>query len=84
MTQPALIVHGASCCVDLRFRLGICQLSLPLVATVPVYLNPFGIEISKMSDIKSFFHQWCVKQKKEPQFDVRPTGEFERLTRAYA
>ncbi|XP_076619845.1 dosage compensation regulator mle isoform X1 [Colletes latitarsis] len=27
-----------------------------------------------MGDIKSFFHQWCVKTTKEPQFDVRPTG----------
>ena len=28
----------------------------------------------KMGDIKSFFHQWCAKTTKEPQFDVRPTG----------
>ncbi|XP_014482341.1 PREDICTED: dosage compensation regulator isoform X2 [Dinoponera quadriceps] len=27
-----------------------------------------------MGDIKSFFHQWCGKNSKEPQFDVRPTG----------
>ncbi|XP_074099663.1 dosage compensation regulator mle isoform X1 [Cotesia typhae] len=27
-----------------------------------------------MGDIKSFLHQWCTKNGKEPQFDVRPTG----------
>lgn len=27
-----------------------------------------------MGDIKSFFHQWCTKNSKEPQFDVRQTG----------
>ncbi|XP_069700585.1 dosage compensation regulator mle [Periplaneta americana] len=31
-----------------------------------------------MSDIKSFFHQWCTKQKVTPQFDVRPTGPKHR------
>ncbi|KYN07300.1 PREDICTED: dosage compensation regulator isoform X1 [Cyphomyrmex costatus] len=31
-----------------------------------------------MGDIKSFFHQWCAKNGKEPQFDVRPTGPKHR------
>ncbi|KZC09251.1 Dosage compensation regulator [Dufourea novaeangliae] len=31
-----------------------------------------------MGDIKSFFHQWCAKSSKEPQFDVRPTGPKHR------
>ncbi|XP_076644853.1 dosage compensation regulator mle isoform X2 [Halictus rubicundus] len=31
-----------------------------------------------MGDIKSFFHQWCAKNSKEPQFDVRPTGPKHR------
>ncbi|XP_033206508.1 dosage compensation regulator mle isoform X1 [Bombus vancouverensis nearcticus] len=31
-----------------------------------------------MGDIKSFFHQWCAKNCKEPQFDVRPTGPKHR------
>ncbi|XP_076179426.1 dosage compensation regulator mle [Ptiloglossa arizonensis] len=31
-----------------------------------------------MGDIKSFFHQWCTKTSKEPQFDVRPTGLKQR------
>ena len=31
-----------------------------------------------MGDIKSFFHQWCAKTSKEPQFDVRPTGPKHR------
>ncbi|KAK7867141.1 hypothetical protein R5R35_005856 [Gryllus longicercus] len=31
-----------------------------------------------MADIKSFFHQWCTKQKVTPQFDVRPTGPKHR------
>ncbi|PSN38206.1 Dosage compensation regulator [Blattella germanica] len=31
-----------------------------------------------MGDIKSFFHQWCTKQKVTPQFDVRPTGPKHR------
>lgn len=25
-------------------------------------------------DIKAFFHEWCAKNKFEPQFEVRPTG----------
>jgi hypothetical protein len=30
-----------------------------------------------MSDIKSFLHQFCQKNKKEqPQFEVRPTGKI--------
>ncbi|XP_043664473.1 dosage compensation regulator isoform X1 [Vespula pensylvanica] len=31
-----------------------------------------------MGDIKSFFHQWCGKNGKDPQFDVRPTGPKHR------
>ncbi|XP_031836743.1 dosage compensation regulator mle isoform X1 [Nomia melanderi] len=31
-----------------------------------------------MGDIKSFFHQWCAKHGREPQFDVRPTGPKHR------
>ncbi|XP_076302430.1 LOW QUALITY PROTEIN: dosage compensation regulator mle-like [Lasioglossum baleicum] len=31
-----------------------------------------------MGDIKSFFHQWCAKNSREPQFDVRPTGQKHR------
>ncbi|KAG9436729.1 dosage compensation regulator isoform X1 [Apis mellifera carnica] len=31
-----------------------------------------------MGDIKSFFHQWCTKNSKEPQFDVRQTGPKHR------
>uniref|UniRef100_A0A069DY95 RNA helicase n=1 Tax=Panstrongylus megistus TaxID=65343 RepID=A0A069DY95_9HEMI len=31
-----------------------------------------------MSDVKSFFHQWCVKKGAEPTFDVRPTGPKHR------
>ncbi|KAK0088841.1 hypothetical protein PV325_010438 [Microctonus aethiopoides] len=31
-----------------------------------------------MGDIKSFLHQWCIKNGKEPQFDVRPTGPKHR------
>ncbi|XP_066599251.1 dosage compensation regulator mle isoform X2 [Prorops nasuta] len=31
-----------------------------------------------MGDIKSFFHQWCAKNGKDPQFDVRPTGPKHR------
>ncbi|XP_014241138.1 dosage compensation regulator isoform X2 [Cimex lectularius] len=31
-----------------------------------------------MSDIKSFFHQWCVKKSVEPAFDIRPTGPKHR------
>ncbi|XP_076767184.1 dosage compensation regulator mle [Xylocopa sonorina] len=31
-----------------------------------------------MGDIKSFFHQWCAKNSKDPQFDVRPTGPKHR------
>ncbi|XP_033322753.1 dosage compensation regulator mle isoform X1 [Megalopta genalis] len=31
-----------------------------------------------MGDIKSFFHQWCGRNSKEPQFDVRPTGPKHR------
>lgn len=31
-----------------------------------------------MGDIKSFFHQWCAKNGKEPLFDVRPTGPKHR------
>lgn len=28
-----------------------------------------------MSDIKSFLHQYCAKNKKEIAFDVRSTGK---------
>lgn len=28
-----------------------------------------------MSDIKSFLHQFCQKNKVEPSFEVRPTGK---------
>ncbi|CAB0008345.1 unnamed protein product [Nesidiocoris tenuis] len=28
-----------------------------------------------MADVKSFFHQWCVKKGVEPTFETRPTGE---------
>ncbi|XP_073973059.1 dosage compensation regulator mle isoform X2 [Rhodnius prolixus] len=31
-----------------------------------------------MSDVKSFFHQWCVKKGADPTFDVRPTGPKHR------
>ncbi|KAG7203525.1 hypothetical protein KM043_013578 [Ampulex compressa] len=31
-----------------------------------------------MGDVKSFFHQWCAKNAKEPQFDVRLTGPKHR------
>ncbi|CAH1405915.1 unnamed protein product [Nezara viridula] len=31
-----------------------------------------------MSDVKSFFHQWCNKKSVEPTFDVRPTGPKHR------
>ncbi|XP_014281109.1 dosage compensation regulator mle isoform X2 [Halyomorpha halys] len=31
-----------------------------------------------MSDLKSFFHQWCNKKSVEPTFDVRPTGPKHR------
>ncbi|XP_011310388.1 dosage compensation regulator [Fopius arisanus] len=31
-----------------------------------------------MGDIKSFLHQWCAKNAKEPVFDVRPTGPKHR------
>jgi hypothetical protein len=27
-------------------------------------------------DIKSFLHEWCAKNKIEPQFESRPTGEL--------
>lgn len=27
-----------------------------------------------MSDIKAFFHEWCSKQRMEPIFETRPTG----------
>jgi len=32
-----------------------------------------------MSDIKSFFHEWCGKNKKEPIFETRQTGPKHRL-----
>ncbi|XP_022910622.2 dosage compensation regulator mle isoform X1 [Onthophagus taurus] len=31
-----------------------------------------------MSDVKSFLHHYCQKNKKEPQFEVRPTGPKHR------
>lgn len=31
-----------------------------------------------MGDVKSFLHQWCAKNGKEPTFDVRPTGPKHR------
>lgn len=31
-----------------------------------------------MSDIKSYFHQWCAKKKINPQFEVRLTGPRHR------
>lgn len=27
-----------------------------------------------MGDNKSFLHDWCNKSGKEPQFEIRPTG----------
>lgn len=27
-------------------------------------------------DIKAFFHEWCSKNKTDPQFEVRPTGKI--------
>lgn len=27
-------------------------------------------------DVKSFFHEWCNKNKIDPNFNVRPTGKF--------
>ena len=32
-----------------------------------------------MSDVKSFFHEWCAKNKVEPKFEVRPTGESKMM-----
>ena len=29
-----------------------------------------------MTDIKSYFHEWCAKTKVDPKFEVRPTGEY--------
>jgi hypothetical protein len=26
-------------------------------------------------DIKAFFHEWCSKNKLDPQFEARPTGK---------
>ncbi|KAI4469533.1 double-stranded rna-binding domain [Holotrichia oblita] len=31
-----------------------------------------------MGDIKSFLHQYCQKNKKEPSFEIRPTGPKHR------
>lgn len=31
---------------------------------------------TNMGDIKSFLHQYCQKNKKEPVFEVRPTGKY--------
>ena len=29
-----------------------------------------------MTDIKSYFHEWCAKTKVDPKYEVRPTGEY--------
>ena len=26
-------------------------------------------------DTKAFFHEWCTKNRVEPQFETRPSGE---------
>lgn len=31
-----------------------------------------------MSDLKSFLHEWCNKNRLEPMFEVRPTGPKHR------
>lgn len=28
-------------------------------------------------DLKSFFHEWCSRNKVEPSFETRPTGELQ-------
>lgn len=33
--------------------------------------------MSSQQDIKSFFHEWCSKNKVEPHFEARPTGNYE-------
>lgn len=29
-------------------------------------------------DLKSFFHEWCSRNKVEPSFETRPTGELQK------
>lgn len=65
---------------------GMCQINYIsywcLVAIVWNYNRYPNVEqylrklvLSKMSDIKSFLHHFCQKNKIEPTFEVRPTGK---------